>query len=138
LTNANSFAQAISTLSRDPAGPERARLLHDYALHRASADAQRLADLQYAGAALVKARMRFSSSALRPSLRPELIARSMVKRPLVAMVVSIVQMVRERGSRAMAKAHSGRVGRRLAAIVAADVAGYSRLMGLDEVGTLKV
>src|SRR5262249_28295748 len=30
-----------------------------------------------------------------------------------------------------------RVGRRLAAIVAADVAGYSRLMGLDEVGTLK-
>ena len=27
------------------------------------------------------------------------------------------------------------VGRRLAAIVAADVAGYSRLMGLDEVGT---
>src|SRR5262245_44576963 len=30
---------------------------------------------------------------------------------------------------------SGRVERRLAAIVAADVAGYSRLMGLDEVGT---
>jgi hypothetical protein len=28
-----------------------------------------------------------------------------------------------------------RVGRKLAAIVAADVAGYSRLMGLDEVGT---
>jgi class 3 adenylate cyclase len=28
-----------------------------------------------------------------------------------------------------------RVGRRLAAIVAADVAGFSRLMGLDEVGT---
>lgn len=28
-----------------------------------------------------------------------------------------------------------RVERRLAAIVAADVAGYSRLMGLDEVGT---
>jgi hypothetical protein len=26
---------------------ERARLLHHYALHRASADAQRLADLQY-------------------------------------------------------------------------------------------
>src|ERR1700740_261090 len=39
------------------------------------------------------------------------------------------------GSRAMAKAHPGRVGRRLAAIVTADVAGYSRLMGLDEVGT---
>jgi len=29
----------------------------------------------------------------------------------------------------------GRIGRRLAAIVAVDVAGYSRLMGLDEVGT---
>ena len=31
----------------------------------------------------------------------------------------------------------GRVGRRLSAIVAADVAGYSRLMGLDEVGTAR-
>src|SRR6476660_6063867 len=30
-----------------------------------------------------------------------------------------------------------RVGRRLAAIVAADVAGYSRRMGLDEVGTAR-
>ena len=30
-----------------------------------------------------------------------------------------------------------RVGRRLAAIVAADVAGYSRLMGLDQVGTAR-
>jgi class 3 adenylate cyclase len=39
--------------------------------------------------------------------------------------------------RAMTEAHSGRVGRRLAAIVAADVAGYSRLMGLDEVGTAR-
>ena len=29
------------------------------------------------------------------------------------------------------------LGRRLAAIVAADVAGYSRLMGLDEVGTAR-
>jgi hypothetical protein len=29
-----------------------------------------------------------------------------------------------------------RVERRLAAILAADVAGYSRLMGTDEVGTL--
>src|SRR5262245_46076936 len=33
--------------------------------------------------------------------------------------------------------HPNRVGRRLAAIVAADVAGYSRLMGLDEVGTAR-
>ncbi|MBR1236405.1 adenylate/guanylate cyclase domain-containing protein [Bradyrhizobium sp. AUGA SZCCT0182] len=31
----------------------------------------------------------------------------------------------------------GRVGRRLAAIVAADVSGYSRLMGRDEVGTVR-
>ena len=31
----------------------------------------------------------------------------------------------------------GRVHRRLAAILAADVAGYSRLMGLDEVGTAR-
>src|SRR3989442_2579130 len=31
-----------------------------------------------------------------------------------------------------------RVERRLAAILAADVAGYSRLMGADEVGTLAV
>src|SRR3954453_868040 len=30
-----------------------------------------------------------------------------------------------------------RIGRRLAAIVAADVVGYSRLMGLDEVGTAR-
>ena len=31
----------------------------------------------------------------------------------------------------------GRVHRRLAAILTADVAGYSRLMGLDEVGTAR-
>src|SRR6516164_6729061 len=37
----------------------------------------------------------------------------------------------------MAEADPGRVGRRLAAIIAADVAGYSRLMGLDEVGTAR-
>jgi class 3 adenylate cyclase len=37
----------------------------------------------------------------------------------------------------MAEAHPGRVGRRLAAIVAADIAGYSRLIGLDEVGTAR-
>src|SRR5436190_15781344 len=36
---------------------------------------------------------------------------------------------------AMEHEQPSRVGRRLAAIVAADVAGYSRLMGLDEVGT---
>src|SRR5215475_7012541 len=35
----------------------------------------------------------------------------------------------------MAKAHPGRLGRRLAAIVAADVAGYSRLMHNDEEAT---
>src|ERR1700678_3205775 len=31
-----------------------------------------------------------------------------------------------------------RIGRRLSAIVAADVAGYSRLMGLDEAGTARI
>jgi TolB-like protein len=38
---------------------------------------------------------------------------------------------------AMQQEEPVRVGRRLAAIVAADVAGYSRLMGLDEVGTAR-
>jgi len=37
----------------------------------------------------------------------------------------------------MAETHPSRIERRLAAIVAADVAGYSRLMGLDEVGTAR-
>ena len=37
----------------------------------------------------------------------------------------------------MEQQQPSRVGRRLAAIVAADVAGYSRLMGLDEVGTAR-
>jgi TolB-like protein/class 3 adenylate cyclase len=37
----------------------------------------------------------------------------------------------------MEQEQPSRVGRRLAAIVAADVAGYSRLMGLDEVGTAR-
>src|SRR6201990_1441376 len=37
----------------------------------------------------------------------------------------------------MEQQQSARVGRRLAAIVAADVAGYSRLMGLHEVGTAR-
>jgi adenylate cyclase len=36
----------------------------------------------------------------------------------------------------MEPAGRGRVERRLAAILAADVAGYSRLMGVDEEGTL--
>jgi class 3 adenylate cyclase len=38
------------------------------------------------------------------------------------------------GHLAMEQEQAVRVGRRLAAIVAADVAGYSRLMGFDEVG----
>ena len=37
----------------------------------------------------------------------------------------------------MAETHPSKVERRLAAIIAADVAGYSRLMGLDEVGTAR-
>src|SRR6267142_1447014 len=40
---------------------------------------------------------------------------------------------RERGGRVMVKT---RVERRLAAILAADVAGYSRLVGADQEGTL--
>jgi TolB-like protein len=40
-----------------------------------------------------------------------------------------------RGGLAMEQERSARIERRLAAIVAADMAGYSRLMGLDEVGT---
>ena len=36
----------------------------------------------------------------------------------------------------MERAGQARVERRLAAILAADVAGYSRLMGRDEAGTL--
>jgi class 3 adenylate cyclase len=41
------------------------------------------------------------------------------------------------GHLAMEQEQAVRVGRRLAAIVAADVAGYSRLMGFDEVGTAR-
>jgi class 3 adenylate cyclase len=37
----------------------------------------------------------------------------------------------------MAVGQQSRVERRLAAAMAADVAGYSRLMGLDEVGTAR-
>ena len=37
----------------------------------------------------------------------------------------------------MEEEQPSRIGRRLAAIVAADVAGNSRLMGLDEVGTAR-
>src|SRR5207237_6234774 len=44
-------------------------------------------------------------------------------------------MVRHRGG-AMEPAGPARVERRLAAILAADVAGYSRLIGADEEGTL--
>jgi TolB-like protein/class 3 adenylate cyclase len=38
----------------------------------------------------------------------------------------------------MVQEHPSRIGRRLSAIMAADVAGYSRLMGLDETGTARV
>jgi len=36
-----------------------------------------------------------------------------------------------------ASKESGRIERRLAAILAADVAGYSRVMGVDEIGALQ-
>jgi class 3 adenylate cyclase len=42
-----------------------------------------------------------------------------------------------RGTTLVEQDQSARVGRRLAAIVAADVAGYSRLMELDEAGTAR-
>src|SRR5215471_13579272 len=38
----------------------------------------------------------------------------------------------------MGEIQPGRIGRRLSAIAVADVAGYSRLMGLDEVGTASI
>ena len=38
----------------------------------------------------------------------------------------------------MVQEQPGRLGRRLSAILAADVAGYSRLMGLDEAGTARI
>src|SRR6204780_709128 len=38
----------------------------------------------------------------------------------------------------MVQEQPSRIGRRLSAIVAADVAGYSRLMGLDEAGTARI
>src|SRR5712675_3435403 len=43
-----------------------------------------------------------------------------------------------KGMPAMVQERSVRVERRLSAILAADVAGYSRLMGLDEVGTVRI
>ena len=42
-----------------------------------------------------------------------------------------------RGRRTVEMANEAPVERRLAAILAADVVGYSRLMGADEVGTLR-
>ena len=46
-------------------------------------------------------------------------------------------MVCKGNIRAWMSGSPARVGRRLAAVVAADVAGYSRLMGLDKVGTAR-
>jgi TolB-like protein/class 3 adenylate cyclase/Tfp pilus assembly protein PilF len=45
---------------------------------------------------------------------------------------------RVKGLHAMVQEQPVRTGRRLSAIVAADVAGYSRLMGLDEAGTARI
>jgi class 3 adenylate cyclase len=42
------------------------------------------------------------------------------------------------GLHGMVQEQPDRVGRRLSAKVAADVAGYSRLMGLDEAGTARI
>jgi class 3 adenylate cyclase len=48
---------------------------------------------------------------------------------------STLSTMSHEGALGMEQEQPGRVGRRLAAIVAADVVGYSRLMELDEVGT---
>src|SRR6476659_6798471 len=45
------------------------------------------------------------------------------------------RVYKEAGGRAMATSGQDRIERRLAAILAADVAGYSRLTGEDEEGT---
>jgi class 3 adenylate cyclase len=45
---------------------------------------------------------------------------------------------RAKGLHAMVQEQPSRIGRRLSAIFAADVAGYSRLMGLDEAGTARI
>src|ERR1700733_8940138 len=50
----------------------------------------------------------------------------------------IVQNGVRRNFRAMVQEHPSRIGRRLSAIMSADVAGYSRLMGLDETGTARI
>src|ERR1700736_1295788 len=55
----------------------------------------------------------------------------------VAWLSVLSYKVRTKGLRAMVQERPVRVGRRLSAIVAADVAGYSRVMGLDEVGTAR-
>src|ERR1700754_806934 len=46
-------------------------------------------------------------------------------------------LVREQGGLLPMVQGQGRIVRRLAAILAVDVAGYSRLMGLDEIGTTR-
>jgi TolB-like protein/class 3 adenylate cyclase len=55
----------------------------------------------------------------------------------VGAVVHLSYKMAGEGNGAMAQQQPSRVGRRLSAIVAADVAGYSRLMGLDEAGTAR-
>ena len=49
---------------------------------------------------------------------------------------SLVRVARVRGLLPMVQEQE-RIVRRLAAILAVDVAGYSRLMGLDEIGTTR-
>jgi TolB-like protein/class 3 adenylate cyclase/tetratricopeptide (TPR) repeat protein len=52
--------------------------------------------------------------------------------------LSYMMTRRPEGFAAMVADQPSRVERRLAAILAADVAGYSRLMGLDEAGTARI
>jgi hypothetical protein len=59
-------------------------------------------------------------------------------RPKPRLPLSVIQAgMMSLGRLAMGQEQPVRVGRRLAATVTADVAGYSRLMGLDEVGTAR-
>src|SRR5450631_1248813 len=60
------------------------------------------------------------------------------ERGCMAVDLSYMMTRRPEGLRAMVADQPNRIERRLAAILAADVAGYSRLMGLDEVGTARI
>ena len=67
-------------------------------------------------------------------LWPPLLTR---RTPKLRLSIGVIRAQMIAGHLAMEQEQAVGVGRRLAAIVAADVAGYSRLMGFDEVGTAR-